>query len=110
MFFSQLLAIVAAASIVAHALPQSPVKRSFSAFSPARDDLAARCAVSGECAGETRHIVDRFFDIAKDAIAARVCDGCCGDNCTCLRSEDIRCIGTEEDFVNRAYEEATRNA
>ncbi|KAJ6551333.1 hypothetical protein B0H19DRAFT_166217 [Mycena capillaripes] len=131
--FSKLFAILGVAALAAHALPQSEsviAKRAFSAFSPvarslhasrilspsmagvleARDELAARCV--GDCKRcfcKKAHLVDRFFEIAEEAIAARVCDGCCGDNCTCLRSNDLRCIGTEEEFVNRAYEEAKRH-
>ncbi|KAF8201240.1 hypothetical protein K438DRAFT_1821667 [Mycena galopus ATCC 62051] len=109
MFFSKLVALLAATALVAHALPQSepntPAKRAFSAFSPVarslhssrtlspsmaavlevRDEPAARCALKRDCPDETSLLVDRFFEIATEAIAARVCDGCCGDNCTCLR-------------------------
>ncbi|KAJ7705424.1 hypothetical protein B0H17DRAFT_1298766 [Mycena rosella] len=122
MFFAKILALIGTAALVAHALPQSehihdgPTKRAFSAFSPAaralhssrtlsasmtsvleaRDAVAARCTTR-TCPCEARRLVDRFFDIAQGAIAARQVSG------------DIRCVGTEEEFVERAYEEAKRD-
>ncbi|KAJ7489326.1 hypothetical protein FB451DRAFT_1553163 [Mycena latifolia] len=106
MFVAKFLALIGAAALAV----SRTLSPSMASVLEARDSVAARCALKRDCPCElTGRLVDRFFEIVEGAIAARVCDGCCGDGCTCLKRNDIRCVGTEEEFVERAYEEAKRD-
>ncbi|KAJ7705428.1 hypothetical protein B0H17DRAFT_1037926 [Mycena rosella] len=126
--FSKAIAFLGLAVVATHALPGTSPNQVFSlsarewdstrslsddmlAALEARDSVVARCAQTSkrDCPCDSKRFYERFMEVAERAIDARICLACCGNNCTCARSDDIVCTRTEEDFVNRAYDEAARD-
>ncbi|KAJ7883442.1 hypothetical protein B0H14DRAFT_1427772 [Mycena olivaceomarginata] len=128
LFFAKALAVISLAVVGTTAIPGTSPNQVFSLSArslyttralsdgmvsalEARDAVVARCAQTSkrECPCDSKRFFERFMEVAERGIDARECEGCCGDSCNCGRATDIICARTEEEFVNRAYDEAARD-
>ncbi|KAJ6598422.1 hypothetical protein DFH09DRAFT_1356667 [Mycena vulgaris] len=130
LFFSKAVAFLGLAVVAINTLPGTSPNEVFTLSSrafhstrilsdgmiaalEARDSVVARCAQTSkrECPYHSKRFFERLMEVAERGIDARICGGCCGeaDSCVCPRGTDIVCSRTEEEFVNRAYDEAARD-
>ncbi|KAJ6611214.1 hypothetical protein B0H10DRAFT_2224309 [Mycena sp. CBHHK59/15] len=126
MFISKFLTLPSVAILAMQAIPQesaSPAKLVFSPFSPevhalhsscmlsmdtaavleACDSVAGCCTMTSKhnCPCETHHLVGCFFEPQRRQSRHVCARAAVGNN--------IRCIRTEEEFLDRAYEEVKRD-